>query len=132
MLRTLAFTGLRASELRGLRWRDIDLTNNELHVRQRADRYNDIGNPKTKESARTVPFGLLLSVVLKKWKLACPKGELDLVFPTSTGAVDYHKNVDRSLAPVIEGGEHREGRRRAQIHRPSPLPALLRVMVHQS
>ena len=32
------FTGLRASELRGLRWCDVDLKEGELHVRQRADR----------------------------------------------------------------------------------------------
>ena len=31
-----AFTGLRASELRGLRWEDVDLKKRELHVRQRA------------------------------------------------------------------------------------------------
>jgi integrase len=38
--------GLRASELRGLRWEDIDFNKSELHVRQRADRYGTIGNPK--------------------------------------------------------------------------------------
>ena len=31
-----AFSGLRASELRGLRWADADLKNGRLHVRQRA------------------------------------------------------------------------------------------------
>ena len=36
-LLTAIFTGLRASELRGLRWTNIDLARNELHVRQRAD-----------------------------------------------------------------------------------------------
>ena len=40
---TAIFTGLRASELRGLRWNDIDLMRNELHVRQRADRFSVIG-----------------------------------------------------------------------------------------
>jgi integrase len=35
-LLTAIFTGLRASELRGLRWQDIDLKRSELHVRQRA------------------------------------------------------------------------------------------------
>ena len=37
LLLTLIFTGLRACELRGLRWSDIDLKRGELHVRQRAD-----------------------------------------------------------------------------------------------
>ena len=43
-----AFSGLRASELRGLRWADADLKNGRLHVRQRADRYGAIGNPKSR------------------------------------------------------------------------------------
>ncbi len=43
VLLTAIFTGLRASELRGLRWSDVDLKKGELHVRQRADRYNVIG-----------------------------------------------------------------------------------------
>src|SRR5262245_18816991 len=42
-----AFTGLRSSELRGLRWGDVDLKRGEIHVRQRADRYNAFGPPKS-------------------------------------------------------------------------------------
>jgi integrase len=42
LLLTAALTGLRASELRGLRWSDVDLKTAELHVRQRAGRYNAI------------------------------------------------------------------------------------------
>jgi integrase len=37
----------RASELRGLRWADVDLEKRELHVRQRADRFNEFGKPKS-------------------------------------------------------------------------------------
>jgi integrase len=50
LLMVAAFTGLRSSELRGLRWCDVDLKNSELHVRQRADRYGVIGKPKSKAS----------------------------------------------------------------------------------
>ena len=46
----------RASELRGLRWADVDLEKRELHVRQRADRYSDIGKPKSESGERTVPL----------------------------------------------------------------------------
>src|SRR5262245_20610820 len=42
-----AFTGLRGSELRGLRWIDVGLGANELRVSQRADVFNDIGAPKS-------------------------------------------------------------------------------------
>jgi integrase len=41
LLKVAALTGLRASELRGLRWSDVDLKSNELHVRQRADRFGE-------------------------------------------------------------------------------------------
>jgi integrase len=44
---TAAFTGLRASELRGLRWSDVDLEEGRIHVRQRADRYHEMGMPKS-------------------------------------------------------------------------------------
>jgi len=102
LLLTAALTGLRASELRGLRWSDVDLKAEELHVRQRADRYNAIGAPKTKESRRTIPLAPDLLHALKQWKLACPKSDNDLVFPTSTGAIEHHKNMLRSLAPVMK------------------------------
>jgi integrase len=103
LLLMVAFTGLRASELRGLRWYDVDLKEGELHVRQRADRYGEIGSPKSAKSRRTIPLdpGLLIPA-LKEWKLACPKsGELDLVFPTRTGTIDTHKNMLRGLETVM-------------------------------
>jgi len=40
------FTGLRASELRGLRWADIDLDAGKLTVSQRADAWFKIGPPE--------------------------------------------------------------------------------------
>ena len=55
LLLTAIFTGLRASELRGLRWEDVDLKNAKLNVRQRADRFNKIGPPKTAVGERTRP-----------------------------------------------------------------------------
>ena len=42
------FTGMRASELRGLPWRDVDLDAGVIHVRQRADKGGNIGPPKSK------------------------------------------------------------------------------------
>ena len=54
VLLTAIFTGLRASELRGLRWEDVDLKRGEIHVRQRADRYNKFGKPKSEAGERTV------------------------------------------------------------------------------
>ena len=78
MLLTAIFTGLRASELRGLRWADVDLKRGEIHVRQRADRYNKIGPPKSEAGERTIPLPPMVVNALREASLACPKGELGL------------------------------------------------------
>ena len=101
LLTTVVFTGLRASELRGLRWEDVDLKRGELHVQQRADRYNKIGAPKSESGERSIPLGPFVVNTLREWKLACPKGEARLVFPTTTGQIEHHKNILRALAPVM-------------------------------
>ncbi len=102
VLLTAIFTGLRASELRGLRWADVDLEKRELHVRQRADRYSKIGKPKSDAGERTVPLTPMVLNTLREWKLACPKGEAGLVFPSSGGRVEHHKNiVERGLIPTM-------------------------------
>ena len=103
LLLTAVFTGLRASELRGLRWHDVDLKAGELHVRQRADRFNEIGSPKSKHGKRTIPFPTELLNALKVWKVACKKkGDDDFVFQTSTGEIEHHSNMLRSALPVMQ------------------------------
>ena len=84
---TAIFTGLRASELRGLTWDDVDLDRAVLRVRQRADRWKNIGSPKSASSAREVPLAPMVVNALKEWRLACPKGELNLTFPDGAGEV---------------------------------------------
>jgi integrase len=81
LLLTAIFTGLRASELRGLRWADVDLARNELHVRQRADRFGTIGLLKSAASRRSVPLLPMVANALREWRLACPRSESGLVFP---------------------------------------------------
>ena len=101
LLLTAIFAGLRASEIRGLRWDDVDLKKAEIHVRQRADKFKTIGKPKSAASERTIPMPPILVNALREWKLACPKSDLGLIFPTGVGEVEYHSNiVTRGLAPV--------------------------------
>jgi integrase len=101
---TAIFTGLRASEIRGLRWADVDLKAGELHVRQRADRFNIIGKPKSAAGERVVPFGPFVANTLREWKLRCPKGELDLVFPNGVGKIESLANIiNRGLIPAQPG-----------------------------
>jgi integrase len=69
------------------------LEGKQLHVRQRADRYSQIGKPKSESGERTVPLPPLVLNAIKEWKLACPKGDQGLVFPTGLGNVENHSNI---------------------------------------
>jgi integrase len=98
---TAIFTGLRASELRGLRWSDVDLAVGILTVRQRADFANAIGDPKSAAGKREVPLAPIVINTLREWKLTCPKGSQDLVFSNGKGNVQAHKQILRSgLGPI--------------------------------
>ena len=97
---TAIFTGLRASELRGLTWNDVELDGAVLHVRQRADRWNVIGGPKSEASKRDVPLAPMVVNALKEWRLACPKEAANLVFPTGKGTIWSLPNLYRSLHPA--------------------------------
>jgi integrase len=117
LLLTVSLTGLRASELRGLRWSDVDLKAEELHVRQRADRYNAIGAPKSASSTRTIPLAPEVLSALKEWKLACPKAEADLVFPTSEGRIQHHSETLAGLHPVMKrAGVVKQGKPKYGLH----------------
>jgi integrase len=107
---TAALTGLRASELRGLRWQDLDLAKAVLHIRQRADKFGTIGSPKAASSRRTIPLPPMVVNTLKEWKLGCPRRdtgkrdasgkpmmELHLVFPDADGSVKDYKSILRGL-----------------------------------
>ncbi len=93
---TAVFTGLRASELRGLQWGDVDLeAGQQLTVRQRADRWGTIGSPKSHAGKRTVPLAPMVVNALKEWWPACPEGAAGLVFPNTKGNVDSLPNMHR-------------------------------------
>jgi integrase len=97
LLILLAFTGLRISEARGLRWANIDLTKGKLHVCERADRYLKIGRPKSHAGDRFVPLNSYVINTLKEWKLQCPKFESDLVFPSPSGNPYHHYSAREAL-----------------------------------
>ena len=119
LLMTAALMGLRASELRGLRWSDVNLKEAKITVTQRADRYNTIGHTKSHASERTIPIPLQLVNTLKSWKLQCPPSDQNLVFPTSSGHIQHHKNIsERILAPAqVRGGVvDKEGKPKYSFH----------------
>lgn len=101
LLVTATFTGLRASELRGLTWDNVDFDNKVIRVRQRADRFNEIGSPKSGAGKRDVVMPPMVLNTLREWKLQCPKGDMGLVFPNGAGNVEGLGNIyRRGFAPV--------------------------------
>ncbi|WP_324808737.1 site-specific integrase [Sphingomonas sp. LY29] len=103
---TAIFTGLRASELRGLVWRNLDLKKGIVTVTQRADRFDQIGLPKSEAAHRSVPLPPALVSELKAWKLRCPISKLDLVFPAAGGGVLNYKNfMTRQFLPMLVKAE---------------------------
>jgi integrase len=77
-------TGLRQGELLGLKWSDINMFNNQIHVKRTYNHFR-FYEPKTKRSRRKVDVPPQMMKQFKTWKLACPANDLDLVFPNETG-----------------------------------------------
>ena len=95
------FCGLRASELRGLFWSDVDLDGGLIHVQRRADDSHKLGRLKSASGYRAIPLPPIVVNALREWKLACPKGELGLVFPNKIGKVESYANImQRGFAPI--------------------------------
>lgn len=116
---TAVMTGMRASELRGLRWVNVDFAKKVIHVKERADFLGALGMPKSEAGQRAIPLSPMVVNVLREWKLACPKGELGLVFPNSLGNIESHSNlVNRIWRPtqVAAGVIDDEGNPRYRFH----------------
>ena len=147
LLITAILTGLRASELRGLRWQDVDLKARVLHVRHRADRYNEIGPPKSEAGERTIPLSPLVVSALREWKPSCPAGDAGLVFPSGAGKVESLGNIiNRGLKPTqvaaswlrfltrpeSQGGIQWQADGAGEIYGDALATAFLCKLVHQS
>jgi integrase len=86
------FSGARQGELLGLRWSDVDWFNNQIHI-QRTYNNQSWYDVKTETSNRKIDLGPAMMTELKKWKLACPPCDLDLVFPNEAGGPINHNNM---------------------------------------
>ena len=98
--------GLRASELRGLTWHDLDLDGAEVTVNQRADRYGLIGPPKSEAAYRSIPLPEACILALRHWRLEALPNDLDLVFPNGAGRPQALNNLRRRLIlPALTAAE---------------------------
>ena len=84
LLRLAIFSGARQGEILGLKWTDVDWFNNQIHI-QRTYNHGKWYRPKSKTSNRKIDLGPTMMSELKKWTLACPPSDLDLIFPNETG-----------------------------------------------
>lgn len=102
LLVTAAFTGMRSSELRGLRWGDVDFDIKAVHVRRRADYRRTIGGPKSTAGTRTIPLIDMVANALRARRVASRwAGADDYVFCNSVGRITFHQSIqDRGFIPV--------------------------------
>ena len=110
MVATLVFSGLRLGELLALRWRDVDLAEGWLHVKQE-------GDGKTEAATRRVKLRPVLREMLTERKAARnATSRHELVFPTRGGKQHSQSNIrTRVVTPAAA---------RASKRLETPLPKL--------
>jgi integrase len=88
-------TGLRVSELLGLKWADVDFTAGEIRLSRGIVRQH-IGQMKTEASRKPVPLDAGLADVLTIWRGCCPYNQdSDFIFgsPDMDGKQPYWPNA---------------------------------------
>jgi integrase len=101
LLATALYSGMRLSELLGLTWGDLDLSEGLIQVRYqlsraREDRAARRVRLKTAAAVREIPLLPQLAALLKQHKLASPHSrESDYVFCTALGTPLSARNVER-------------------------------------
>ena len=71
---------------------NVNWLNSQLHIR-RTFNHGKFMEPKSKAYRQKIDLAPELVHELKKWKLACPKGELELIFPTEEGTPENAANL---------------------------------------
>lgn len=112
-------TGLRVGEVTGLRWEDVDLTNNTVSVNHTLVYYNHaeggcyfgINTPKTKAACRTVPMlesvkqALFLEAKYQQMmglnSQAVVDGYRNFIFVNRFGGVMHQGTLNRALDRII-------------------------------
>lgn len=101
-----ARTGLRRGEILGLRWKDIDLDQKLLRVRQQVRRtypgYEISDTLKTPRARRTLPLTDSLVQLLREYKLRMGARGHGLVFPDKDGQPRDPQSVTRNFARLVK------------------------------
>ena len=139
---TAIFTGMRASELRGLSWEHVDLEEEVIRVRQRADAWGTIAAPKSAAGVRNIPLAPMVVNTLKDWQRRQKRewlsrlekkpelrenGPPTLLFPNGNGNVENLANIfRRGFGPlqvecgITEGFTIKKGKGGKEERTPKP------------
>jgi integrase len=100
-----AFTGLSASELRGLRWQDY--TDGSLSVTQKVWGTH-VGPPKTEARQGKVPVVPALEKILKAYRSLYPGNQTDFIFrgDKKNFALSLDNLSRRTITPILNDGWH--------------------------
>jgi integrase len=122
---TAGTSGIRQSELLGLRWRDVDIAAQRIRVRNAWVRGEHSGEGKSDLSTRrSVPMSDRLARELKKWRLRTVFGDDDdLVFahPELGTPLDRTKTTRRFQEACVDAGV------RSTLQPSGPRPSAIRV-----
>jgi integrase len=92
------FLGLGPAEIAGLQWGDVD--GEWIHIRRNKPEHGEVGPPKTKERAASLPILDEVRVPLELWRTKSEQtADGDWIIP------DLHNMVARVIRPHIEGKE---------------------------
>jgi integrase len=106
-------TGMRLSELLGLRWSDVDLRSGRVHVRNQLSwKRGELVELKTRSARRTIPLPARVATLLREQRqaqlqlpLVSESRRLDLVFQTSVGTPLSQRNVLRVWERVLRNAD---------------------------
>ncbi len=143
---TAIYTGMRAGELAGLAWSEVDFQRRTIHVRRSYS-----GRTKTRASRRHIPIVDMLLPTLRSWRLRCPTSSSNLVFPNRAGGMHdqsarvfqevLHRALDRAGFPRPTSGKNKHVihfhsfRHTFACHwrlRGGPMEELVKVLGHTS
>lgn len=104
MIYLAAFSGMRASEVRGLPWHDV--YPDHVEISQRADKTGQIGPVKSRAARRHIELSSRVTDLIFEWRDRCPISPLDLVFPTASGKpVALHNFTASAWVPLMKEAE---------------------------
>ena len=97
---TAVMTGMRHGELNGLQWDKVDFEKSRIFVSRSLTELKGgaiIERPKSRAAYRYLPVTPMHVSELKRWKLASPVNELDLVFADPVGRALNRKSNNQRL-----------------------------------